>query len=451
MVAVIEPDTIAAISTPPGRGAIGVVRLSGSAVANIARDVIGSLPAPRYAAVRRFRDANGETIDQGLALYFPAPGSFTGEDVLELQAHGGPVLLDMLLARVLELGARMARPGEFTQRAFLNDRMDLVQAEAVADVIEGETAAAVRSAQRSLAGAFSRRIDAIVESLVSLRAYVEAAIDFPEEEIDFLADGEVARRLDAMVRAVAEARRGAEQGRRLKDGLTVVIAGRPNVGKSSLLNRLAGTDAAIVTEVPGTTRDVLHEHIQIDGVPLHVFDTAGLRLTRDPVESEGVARAHDVMARADILLLMTEDGTPDDVGALLSDAARPLPRISIRNKIDLTGGPPAAERTAEGACIRLSVLTGAGMPLLEEELKRFAGQDGSGAENLFIARRRHIEALDRAAEALARAEQALAHDRAGDLVAEDLRASQTALSEITGAVTSEDVLDRIFASFCIGK
>lgn len=445
-------DTIAAIATPPGRGGIGIVRVSGPAVRHIAQSILGTLPPPRIAHHARFRDAAGEVIDDGLALYFPAPASFTGEDVLELHGHGGAVVMDMLLARVLEAGARLARPGEFSQRAFLNDKMDLVQAEAVADLIDSASRTAALSAQRTLQGEFSRRVNSVIDTLVELRAYVEGAIDFPEEEIDFLAEGEVAGRIEAIVDDLEAVRRAAVQGRLLREGLTVVIAGAPNVGKSTLLNQLSGRDAAIVTEVPGTTRDVLREFIHLDGLPLHVVDTAGLRATEDEVERHGVARARTEISTADVVLAMVDD-RDDALGEarrLFAEMADAPSRLLVRNKIDLTATPPGRSEGPLGEEIRLSAKTGEGLEALVDALKAAVGYRQAG-EGSFTARRRHLAALDAAIRHGQSALDQCKGQPAGELIAEDLRQLQTALGEITGVFTTDDLLERIFSTFCIGK
>ncbi len=445
-------DTIAAIATPPGRGGIGVIRVSGPLGAAIAEAVCGALPTPRQAVLRRFRAGDGEVIDEGIVLYFPAPHSFTGEDVLELQGHGGPVVMDLLLARVLELGARPARPGEFSERAFLNDKLDLAQAEAIADLIASDTAAAARAALRSLQGEFSRRVHALVEDLIELRMYVEAAIDFPEEEIDFLADRTIVERLRTLREQMNALQAAAGQGRLLRDGMIVVIAGRPNAGKSSLLNRLAGREAAIVTAVPGTTRDVLREHISIDGMPLHVIDTAGLRDSDDPVEREGIRRAWTEIEAADRILMVVDDrrGLTVEDRALRARLPVGAAVTVLYNKIDLSGRSPTVRDGEWGAEILLSAKTEAGLDLLREHLKACMGYHGGG-EGTFMARRRHLEALERVTAALERADYQLEVIRAGELVAEELREAQSALAEITGEFTSEDLLSRIFSSFCIGK
>ena len=444
-------DTITAIATPPGRGGIGVVRVSGPLSAAIAEAICGVLPPPRQAMFRQFRAGNGETLDQGIALYFPAPHSFTGEAVLELHGHGGPVVMDLLIKRVMELGARLARPGEFSERAFLNDKLDLAQAEAVADLIASTTTEAVHAALRSLQGAFSRQIHHLVEGLIELRLYIEAAIDFPEEEIDFLMDGMMAARLTELRDQLIALQAVAGQGRLLRDGMTVVIAGRPNAGKSSLLNQLAGRETAIVTDIPGTTRDVLRELISIDGMPLHVIDTAGLRDSLDPIEQEGVRRAWAEISNADRILLLVDD----QLGLTAEDQTvrEQLPVATgvtvIHNKIDLSGREPIVRAAAWGHELWLSAKTGVGLELLREHLKNCMGYH-SGDGGIFMARRRHLDALERAAMALAAADEQLII-RAGELAAEELREAQNALSEITGEFSSEDLLERIFSSFCIGK
>ncbi len=446
-----EQDTIAAIATPPGLGGVGIVRISGPAVAAIAQQILGRLPQPRYAAFARFRDAADVVIDEGIALYFPAPNSFTGEDVLELQGHGGPVVMDLLLQRVVQLGARIARAGEFSQRAFLNEKLDLTQAEAIADLIESGTAAAARLAVRSLEGEFSRRVHELVEGLTRLRMYVEASIDFPEEEIDFLTDGKVSAHLQAIQEDLRKVRDSARTGRLLRDGMTLVIAGLPNAGKSSLMNALSGWEAAIVTEVPGTTRDLLRERIQIDGMPLHLIDTAGLRDSGDRVEQEGVRRAREEIARADRILWVF-DGRADPQHAAFDPASLPkdVPVTFVRNKIDLTDTTPGLKATDAGPELALSAATGAGMDLLRRHLMESMGYQGE-QEGEFIARRRHLAALERATEHLRSGEAALCNGASGELLAEDLRQAQNALSEITGEFSSDDLLGEIFSSFCIGK
>ncbi len=447
----VADHTIAAIATPPGRGGVGIIRVSGLLSAAIAEAICGALPSPRQAVFRPFRASDGELLDQGIALYFTAPHSFTGEDVLELQGHGGPVVMDLLLKRVVELGARLARPGEFSERAFLNDKLDLAQAEAIADLIASTTAEAARAALHSLQGDFSQRIHALVEALIELRLYVEAAIDFPEEEIDFLVDGVIAARLQGVRNQLTALKSAAGQGRLLRDGMTVVIAGRPNAGKSSLLNQLAGRETAIVTEIAGTTRDVLRELISIDGMPLHIIDTAGLHDSADLIEQEGMRRAWAEIGNADRILLLVDDrqGLTAEDQALRERLPVATGVTVIHNKIDLTGREPGVEAVAGGHALWLSAKTGAGLDLLREHLKSCMGYH-SGDGGVFMARRRHLEALSRADSALAAADDQLAI-RAGELAAEELREAQNALAEITGEFGSEDLLERIFSSFCIGK
>ena len=444
-------DTIAAVATPPGRGGIGIVRVSGPAVKHVAESLLGKLPRPRFATLAEFVDAEGRSIDQGLALFFPAPHSFTGEDVLELHGHGGPVVLDMVLGRALELGARLAGPGEFSERAFQNGKLDLAQAEAVADLIGAGSESAARSALRSLEGEFSRRVHALAEGLTRLRMYVEAAIDFPEEEIDFLADARVPQELDALENEIALLLASTQQGVLLHDGMTVVLAGPPNAGKSSLLNALAQSETAIVSHIPGTTRDVLRERIHVDGMPLHIVDTAGLRESRDEIESEGIRRAREQMERADRILLVLDDtagvGAPAEVADLLPPH---LPRTVIWNKIDLTGRDPGIENSSGIVEIALSARTGAGLDGLRRHLKACMGFQPAG-EGAFIARRRHLDAIRRARDLLLQGKTQLKLSHAGELLAEDLRLAQQALAEITGEFTSDDLLGRIFSSFCIGK
>jgi len=445
-------DTIAAVATPPGVGGVGIVRLSGPMVPAVCAAVTGrSLPPPRLAAFRTFLDEAGWPIDEGLVLFFPAPNSFTGEDVLELQGHGGPVVLDLLLQRVVTLGARLARPGEFSERAFLNGKIDLVQAEAIADLVESASADAARLAVRTLEGEFSRCIDRLVEALIHLRMYVEAAIDFPEEEVDFLSDGTVGEDLSSIRRQVGQVIASAKTGVILREGMRLVIAGRPNAGKSSLMNALAGRESAIVTEIPGTTRDVLREQILVDGMPVHLVDTAGLRETADQVEQEGVRRARSELAQADLILWVFDDCEPN-VEADLTNAGLPadIPLALVRNKIDKSGSSPGLAEEYGRDVISLSAKGAVGIDYLRGYLKQRMGYAGH-AEGAFAARRRHLDALQRAQTALQTAAQSLQDHRAGELVAEDLRQAQHALSEITGAFTADDLLGKIFSSFCIGK
>lgn len=447
-------DTIAAIATAPGRGGVGILRISGPNASAVITALLRQKLQPRHAHLCSFYSATGTPLDQGIAVFFPGPHSFTGEDVLELQGHGGPVILDLLLREILQLGIRIARPGEFSERAFLNDKMDLTQAEAIADLIDATTEQAARNALHSLQGAFSQRITELVEALIHLRAYVEAAIDFPEEEIDFLSDGRIAQDLEAIDEKLQQVFQEARQGQLLRDGMRVVIAGRPNAGKSSLLNALSGRDIAIVTSIEGTTRDVLREHIHIDGMPLHIIDTAGLRESPDEVEQIGIQRAWAEIRQADLILLIVDSR---HTAALEPASAWPefvaqLPEKNkitlIRNKIDLTGEAPGY-RNKYQTSIALSANTGAGISCLRQHLKATMGYEYTG-EGGFIARRRHLDALERAQGFLQAGKQQLGY-AAGELLAEDLRQAQHALGEITGEFTSDDLLGKIFGSFCIGK
>ncbi|CPR15601.1 tRNA uridine-5-carboxymethylaminomethyl(34) synthesis GTPase MnmE [Brenneria goodwinii] len=450
-------DTIVAQATPPGRGGVGILRVSGPAASAVAQAVLGKLPKPRFADYLPFRDADGTTLDQGIALWFPGPNSFTGEDVLELQGHGGPVILDILLQRILTLpDVRIARPGEFSERAFLNDKLDLAQAEAIADLIDASSEQAARSALNSLQGAFSARINHLVEALTHLRIYVEAAIDFPDEEIDFLSDGKIEGQLNNVMADLDAVRAEAHQGSLLREGMKVVIAGRPNAGKSSLLNALAGREAAIVTDIAGTTRDVLREHIHIDGMPLHIIDTAGLRDANDEVERIGIERAWQEIEQADRVLFMVDGTTTQAIEPaaiwpeFMARLPRTLPITVVRNKADITGEPLGIEDVNTYSLIRLSARTGEGIETLREHLKQSMGFT-SNTEGGFLARRRHLQALEQAAQHLAQGKEQLVSAYAGELLAEELRLAQQALSEITGEFTSDDLLGRIFSSFCIGK
>jgi len=445
-------DTIAAIATAPGRGGIGIVRVSGPACRSIATALLGQTPQPRVAELHTFVAADDQPIDTGLALFFPNPHSFTGEDVLELHGHGGPVVLDLLLRRVYALGARAAQAGEFTQRAFLNEKLDLAQAEAIADLIDSGSAHAARAALRSLQGEFSTQVHELSERVLELRMWTEAAIDFPEEEIDFLKDRALAERMDIIRRRFAEMAETARQGSLLRDGLTLVIAGRPNAGKSSLLNRLAGYEAAIVASLPGTTRDVLRERIEIDGLPLQVLDTAGLRQAADEVEQEGIRRAHHEMARADRVLFIVDSSDPLAMAAIDGDLASlpaDVPRTIVFNKIDRSGEPARVEEGAP-ARVYLSASSGGGVDGLRAHLKACIGFHPS-TEGALSARTRHIEALRRARAHVEEAHRLLTVRHAGELVAQELHDAQRELGEITGQVTSDDLLGRIFGSFCIGK
>lgn len=449
-------DTIAAQATPPGRGGVGIIRLSGPQALNIAEQLLGFTPKPRYAHYTPFLGEDRQVLDQGIALYFPNPHSFTGEDVVELQGHGGPVIIDLLLQRVIRLGARLARPGEFSERAFLNDKLDLAQAEAIADLIDSSSEQAARCALRSLQGAFSERVHELVEALIQLRIYVEAAIDFPEEEIDFLADGKVQADLQRILQQLQQVRQEARQGSLLREGMNVVIAGRPNAGKSSLLNALAGRDTAIVTDIEGTTRDVLREHIHIDGMPLHIIDTAGLRDAPDAVERIGIDRAWEEIRKADRILMMVDSTrtTATDPVELWPELTRQLDDLShvtlVRNKADLTGEPVGIRQEGEYTLISLSAKQGLGIDLLRNHLKQVMGFNAT-TEGGFMARRRHVDALERARQLLETGAEQLSLHGAGELLAEDLRQAQQALSEITGEFSSDDLLGRIFSSFCIGK
>ena len=454
---VLDKDTIAAQATPPGRGGVGIIRLSGPLSLTIAEQILGYKPTPRYAHYGPFKDASGEQIDLGIALYFPNPHSFTGEDVIELQGHGGPVIIDMLLSRTLELGARLARPGEFSERAFLNDKMDLTQAEAIADLIDSASTQAAKCALRSLQGAFSKRIDELVESLIHLRIYVEAAIDFPEEEIDFIGDGKVAKELAGIQQNLVAVQKEAKQGAIIREGMNVVIAGRPNAGKSSLLNALSGKDSAIVTNIEGTTRDVLREQIHIDGMPLHIIDTAGLRDSPDEVEQIGIQRAWQEIHKADRILLMVDskssacDTDPTQIWPeFVAQLANRDNLTLVRNKVDLTEESVGVTQVNDIPVISLSAKNQDGVEHLTQHLKDVMGYD-STTEGGFIARRRHIEALNKAQDFLNAGSLQLHDFGAGELLAEDLKEAQNALSEITGAFTSDDLLGRIFGSFCIGK
>jgi tRNA modification GTPase len=442
-------DTIAAIATAPGRGGIGVVRVSGVGLLDFAERLTGKSPAPRRATTADFRAADGEALDRGILLYFTAPHSFTGEDVLELQGHGGPVVMQTLLARCCELGARLAEPGEFSRRAFLNDKMDLAQAEAVADLIEASTAQAARSALRSLSGEFSRQVHGLVDQLIELRMLVEATLDFPEEEIDPLRDTDMLPRLERLRNGLGELSGRAKQGSLLRTGLTVVLAGLPNVGKSSLLNCLAGEERAIVTEIAGTTRDALKETIQIEGIPLHIIDTAGLRETLDQVERLGIERTWREIAKADVVLQIVDARagvTPADQGVAVRLPAG-IERIVVENKCDLAHKAAGRLQEMGQVHLRLSAKTGEGMALLHDELLRVAGWRGHG-EDVVLARERHLAAL---AEASQRLELAADNMQQLELAAEELRIGQEALSAITGEFTADDLLGVIFSRFCIGK
>ncbi|AWV47019.1 tRNA uridine-5-carboxymethylaminomethyl(34) synthesis GTPase MnmE [Hafnia alvei] len=452
-----QSDTIVAQATPPGRGGVGILRVSGRQAKEVAMALLGKLPKPRYADYLPFKDTDGSVLDQGIALYFPGPNSFTGEDVLELQGHGGPVILDLLLKRILQMPeVRIARPGEFSERAFLNDKLDLAQAEAIADLIDASSEQAARSAVNSLQGAFSNRVNQLVEALTHLRIFVEAAIDFPDEEIDFLSDGKIEAQLNGVMGELQAVRAEARQGSLLREGMKVVIAGRPNAGKSSLLNALAGREAAIVTDIAGTTRDVLREHIHIDGMPLHIIDTAGLREASDEVERIGIERAWNEIEQADRVLFMVDGTTTDAIEPasiwpeFMARLPKTLPITVVRNKADMTGEALGLSEVNGYSLIRLSARTGEGIDVLRDHLKQSMGFT-SNMEGGFLARRRHLQALETAAEHLEQGKEQLVSAYAGELLAEELRLAQQALSEITGEFTSDDLLGHIFSSFCIGK
>ncbi|MGC6248263.1 tRNA uridine-5-carboxymethylaminomethyl(34) synthesis GTPase MnmE [Bisgaard Taxon 45] len=450
-------ETIVAQATAPGRGGIGILRVSGPKAVEVAQAVLGKCPKPRMADYLPFKDTDGTVLDQGIALYFKAPHSFTGEDVLELQGHGGQVVLDLLLKRILQLdGLRLARPGEFSEQAFLNDKLDLAQAEAIADLIDASSEQAARSALKSLQGEFSNKVNQLVDSVIYLRTYVEAVIDFPDEEIDFLADGKIEAYLNDIIAQLDKVRSEAKQGSILREGMKVVIAGRPNAGKSSLLNALAGREAAIVTDIAGTTRDVLREHIHIDGMPLHIIDTAGLREATDEVERIGIVRAWSEIEQADRILLMLDSTEADnqDLEKVRSEFLTKLPThipvTIVRNKADLSGEKEGLAEQHGYTIITLSAKTQQGVSLLREHLKQSMGYQ-TNMEGGFLARRRHLEALEQAATHLQQGHVQLTQFYAGELLAEELRRVQSHLSEITGQFTSDDLLGKIFSSFCIGK
>jgi len=450
-------ETIVAQATAPGRGGVGILRVSGPKAVEVAQAVLGKCPKPRMADYLPFKDTDGTVLDQGIALYFKSPNSFTGEDVLELQGHGGQVVLDLLLKRILQLdGIRLARPGEFSEQAFLNDKLDLAQAEAIADLIDATSEQAARSALKSLQGEFSNKVNQLVDSVIYLRTYVEASIDFPDEEIDFLADGKIEAKLREIIDQLDLVSSEAKQGSILREGMKVVIAGRPNAGKSSLLNALAGREAAIVTDIAGTTRDVLREHIHIDGMPLHIIDTAGLREATDEVERIGISRAWTEIEQADRIILMLDSSDPDSQNIekvrseFLSKLPNNMPVTIVRNKVDLSGEAVGIKEENGTTTICLSAQTHQGVDLLREHLKQAMGFQ-TGMEGGFLARRRHLDALEKAAEHLQIGLVQLTEFHAGELLAEELRLVQANLSEITGQFTSDDLLGNIFSSFCIGK
>lgn len=441
-------DTIAAQATPPGRGGVAIVRVSGPHVQAVMHSIIGKKLPPRQASYVPFLAQDNQIIDQGIAIYFPNPHSFTGEDVLELQGHGGPVVVDMLLQRVIELGCRIAKPGEFSERAFLNDKLDLAQAEAIADLINASSVQAAKSALRSLQGEFSQSIHCLCEKIIYLRTYIEAAIDFTDEEIDFLNDANIETSLADITTGLQAIQTKAVQGSFLREGITAIIMGKPNVGKSSLLNFLSGKETAIVTDIPGTTRDVIRDYILIDGMPMHIIDTAGLRESDDIVEQEGIKRAYQEMERADLVLYVMDAADLNfELPIIANDTTK---KIIIRNKIDQTHGVPSCSDEHDNLVISLSAKTGVGIDLLKDAIKSLVGFNGS-MEGLYLARRRHLEALNRAASHLNAAIDELNTAKAGELIAEELRLAHLALAEITGEFTADDLLGRIFSSFCIGK
>jgi len=441
-----DTDTIAATATPSGRGGIGIVRVSGSQAAAVAQQLLGKIPTPRHAFYTDFKQADGQVIDQGIALYFPAPASFTGEDVLELQGHGGPVVLRLLLQAVLACGVRAAKPGEFSERAFLNDKIDLVQAEAIADLIDSSTEQAARCALRSLQGDFSQAIHELVDKLTHLRCYIEAGIDFPDEELDLLADGQVQAQLNALQQRQQQIQARAQQGHLLREGMNLVLIGAPNTGKSSLLNRLSGRETAIVTPIAGTTRDIIRDSIQLDGLPIHITDTAGLRDTDDPIEQEGIRRALTALKDADSVLLLCDDRDPQDP-IPPPDIPAHCPVLILRNKCDLSAQPAGFDSKQQH--LRLSIKQGQGIELLAQWLKQKMGYQQQ-TEGSFMARERHLQALAQSQIHINAAEQQ-AEAQQGELCAEELRLAQQVLAQITGTVSADDLLGKIFSSFCIGK
>ena len=450
----VMPDIIAAIATPPGQGGIGVVRISGKNLTKLAETILGKLPKPRYAHLSQFLDANGQVIDQGIALYFPAPNSYTGEDVLELQGHGGPAVMNLLLNQCLSAGARLAQPGEFTLRAYLNNKIDLIQAESVADIIEASTSEAARCAIQSLQGHFSAKIEELVSLLLTLRMLIEATLDFPEDEIDNLQALQIKDRLNHIHTQLEQIFLAARQGNLLQEGIKIVLVGAPNVGKSSLLNQLVEDDVAIVTEIPGTTRDTIQRTITIEGIPIHVIDTAGLRETSDVVEQKGIERTHAAIKNANMIIWLVDSSQQQTDIKDQSNKYIPAnkPQITVFNKIDLLNENPRIEDKENNIKIHLSAKTGTGIELLRKKILEIAGwQFNPAGEGLFMARQRHLEALTQARTHLENAQRFTENDYQLELLAEELRLSQSALSSITGQFTADDLLGEIFSHFCIGK
>jgi len=454
----VDQETIVAIATAPGKGGIGIIRLSGDQALSIATSITGTQLAPRHAHLCSFHDNAGHVLDSGICLFFPGPHSFTGEDVVELQAHGGPIILDLLLREACTLGARQAHPGEFSQRAYLNDKIDLTQAEAIADLINSTTARAALNASRSLQGVFSQKIEALVAQVTRVRVYVEAAIDFPEEEIDFIKNSQLKEQLEAIIQQFDDIACEAKQGRLVQEGIKLVIAGKPNAGKSSLLNALSGQDSAIVTAIEGTTRDVLREHIEIDGMPLYIVDTAGLRDSDNEIEQEGIRRAWAEIESADHILLVVDGKTLSnsnvDYASLRHEnfhhLKREIPVTIVNNKCDLINHLPEIRDYDDMTVIYLSAKTGAGIDLLKQHLKTSIGFKDSEEGN-FSARRRHLRSLEQARSYLLNGQEQLLQAGAGELLADDLRLCQESLGEITGAIHNDELLGSIFSSFCIGK
>ena len=450
-------DTIVAQATPPGRGGVAIVRISGPNALSICQHITGKNPTPRYAHYTAFLDDTDEVIDLGIILYFPAPHSFTGEDVIEFQGHGGPIIIERLLNRIVDLGARVAQPGEFSRRAFLNDKIDLTQAEAIADLIDSASIQASKMAIRSLQGEFSKQIHLLVEQLIHLRMYVEAALDFPEEEIDFLNDGKVSHDLSQIIKQLKQVEQQAQQGSIFREGITIVIAGKPNAGKSTLLNQLSGRDVAIVTEIAGTTRDIMRETISLDGIPINLIDTAGLRDSEDIVEQEGIRRAKAAIKMADLVLYIHDVqhnfNKAEISSQLLTDIPATMPMLIIMNKADTLAHPPEiiATQHRQQEFIYLSAKTGEGIEQLKHEIKTLAGCQVMSTEVGFMARQRHLSALTHANKRLTASEQQFKQSGAGELLAEDLKLAQASLNEITGEFSNDDLLGRIFSSFCIGK